>query len=299
MAEITRKRTGEFLRKLFEILIDAPDGMQARDALTALSGLVTLTDYEAGMFDSGGQRFEKIVRFATVDCVKAGWLVKHKGTWTITEAGIAAYRELKDPELFYRTALKFYRQWKQAQRGEVVSANSDVTEQETTVDKETSITFEQAEEQAWNEIEQHLSAMNPYDLQQLVADLLKAMSYHVSWISPPGKDGGIDILAYTDPLGARPPRIKVQVKRVEQRVTSEALRSFISVIGNEDVGLFVSTGGFTRDAETLARMQETRKITLIDMNRLTDLWIEFYGKLDEQARQRLPLTPIYFLTPAV
>src|SRR5450830_1656072 len=133
MAEITRKRTGEFLRKLFEILIDAPDGMQARDALTALSGLVTLTDYEAGMFDSGGQRFEKIVRFATVDCVKAGWLVKHKGTWTITEAGIAAYRELKDPELFYRTALKFYRQWKQAQRGEVVSANSDVPSKEITV----------------------------------------------------------------------------------------------------------------------------------------------------------------------
>ena len=44
-------------------------------------------------------------------------------------------------------------------------------------------------------------------------------------------------------------------------------------------------------------MQERRKITLIDLERLVDLWIEFYPKLDDLARDRLPLTPIYFLTP--
>jgi hypothetical protein len=38
--------------------------------------------------------------------------------------------------------------------------------------------------------------MNPYDLQQLVADLLKAMGYYPSWISPPGRDGGLDIIAH-------------------------------------------------------------------------------------------------------
>ncbi|WP_034299340.1 restriction endonuclease [Herbaspirillum sp. RV1423] len=298
MAEITRKRTGEFLRKLFEILMHAPDGLPAREALAALVAQVTLSSYEAGTYESGDRRFEKIVRFATVDCVKAGWMQKNKGIWTVTEEGMAAHRELKDPEQFQKAALKLYRKWKLAQKNDIELARDDGIEQEDVAEKETSITFEQAEEQAWSEIEQHLRAMNPYVLQQLVADLLKAMSYHVSWISPPGKDGGIDILAYTDPLGARPPRIKVQVKRTEQKVSTDSLRAFISLIGNEDVGLFVSTGGFTRDAETLARMQETRKITLIDMNRLTDLWIEFYGKLDEQARQRLPLTPIYFLTPS-
>jgi len=31
MAEVTRRRTGEFLRKLFEILMPHPDGMQARE----------------------------------------------------------------------------------------------------------------------------------------------------------------------------------------------------------------------------------------------------------------------------
>jgi hypothetical protein len=32
MAEITRRRTGEMLRKLFEVLLPVPEGMQARDA---------------------------------------------------------------------------------------------------------------------------------------------------------------------------------------------------------------------------------------------------------------------------
>jgi hypothetical protein len=39
------------------------------------------------------------------------------------------------------------------------------------------------------------------------------MGYHVSWIAPPGKDRGIDVLAWTDPVGTKPPRIKVQEKR--------------------------------------------------------------------------------------
>jgi hypothetical protein len=37
MAEITRKRTGELLRKLFEILIQHPEGLRAATALERLS----------------------------------------------------------------------------------------------------------------------------------------------------------------------------------------------------------------------------------------------------------------------
>ena len=46
--------------------------------------------------------------------------------------------------------------------------------------------------------------MQRYDFQDLVADLLRGMSYRVSWVAPPGKGGGIDIVAYTDPPGIRP-----------------------------------------------------------------------------------------------
>lgn len=257
-----------------------------------------MTPYEAGAYESGTRRFEQIVRFATVDCVKAGWFLKQKGVWSITEAGKEAYVKYPEPDAFYREAVRLYGQWKAVAR--VRGPVTDVTDfqsDENGAEKATSITFETAEEQASAEIEQYVSVMNPFEFQALVAALLKAMSYYISWISPPGKDGGVDIIAHTDPLGTRVPRVKVQVKRVAQKVDKDGLKSFIAIVNDDDVGLFVSTAGFTRDAEEFARSQERRKITLIDLDRLVDLWVQFYPKLDDSARSRLPLTPIYFLTP--
>jgi len=297
MAEITRRRTGELLRKLFEILIKNPEGLKAGIALEQLADAVTLTAYEAGNYESTGtRRFDKIVRFATVDCSKAGWLLKQKGVWTVTEAGLQAYKTITDAEAFYREAVRLYNVWKSSQTGEPASPVEIARDVEASSESAT-ITYEQAEEQAWSEIEKHLHNMNPYDFQRLVADLLKAMAYHVAWISPPGKDGGVDIIAFTDPLGTKLPRIKVQVKRVEQKIDINGLKSFLAIIGDHDVGLYVSIGGFTKDAEEFARSQERRQITLIDLDRLVDLWVEHLAKLDELARRRLPLTPIYFLAP--
>ncbi len=298
MAEITRRRTGELLRKLFEILSKEPEGLPARKALERLANSVTLTEYESGVYEGGGRRFEKIVRFATVDCVKAGWLQKNKGTWSITADGEKAYQDLPDPEAFYREGARLYRLWSASRKpaSEIVTGSASGGE-ETEVEKSVGITFEQAEEQAWSEIEQYLQEMNPYDFQDLVAELLRAMGYHVSWVAPPGKDSGVDILAHTDPLGTQPPRIKVQVKRVGQRVSAEILRAFMELIGEDDVGLYVSAGGFTKDAEEYARTHRSRRITLIDLDRLVELWIKSYENLEDRARQRLPLTPIYFLSP--
>lgn len=302
MAEITRRRTGEFLRELFNILMANPEGMRASDALQLLASRFTLTPYEADNYESGARRFEKIVRFATVDCVKAGWLVKDKGVWSITDTGQAAHAELPDPEAFYKRACKLYAEWKAAQpdaEGGTAAATSATSAPEDVGNnaKAVIVTFEVAEEQAWAEVSQYLRAMNPYDFQDLVADLLRAMSFHVTWVSPPGKDGGVDIQAWPDALGTRPPRIKVQVKRQQQAVSVDGLRSFMAVLGDDDVGLFVCTGGFTKDAETEARTQEKRRITLIGLKELFDLWDEHYDKLTDQARRRLPLRSIRFLAP--
>jgi restriction system protein len=301
MAEITRRRTGELLRELFKILASAPEGLQASVALAALADRVTLTPYESDSYASGGRRFDKIVRFATVDCVKAGWLVKEKGIWSITDEGRKAHTELIDPEAFYKRACKLYSEWRAAQPDVDHAVESTMADPNPlTADnsaKAVSITFEEAEEHAWAEISTYLRSMNPYDFQDLVADLLRAMGYHVSWVSPPGKDGGLDVLAWPDALGTRLPRIKVQVKRQQQAVSVDGLRSFMALLGDDDVGLFVCTGGFTKDAETEARTQEKRRVTLISLDKLFDLWVEHYGKLSDQARRRLPLRPIQFLSP--
>lgn len=64
MADVTRRRQGELLRLLFAVLAPHPDGMRASDALELLAQRVTLTPHEAGTYESGARRFEKIVRWS-------------------------------------------------------------------------------------------------------------------------------------------------------------------------------------------------------------------------------------------
>ncbi len=242
----------------------------------------------------GGRRFEKIVRFATVDTVKAGWLIKTKGQWTITEAGRRAHATFRDPEAFYKEAVRLYREWKSSRPDADVDV-PDVSDaaDDKSADRDATLTYEEADEQAWAEIERFLTNMKPYDFQNLVAALLKGMSYHIAWIAPPGRDGGVDILAFSDPLGTRPPRIKVQVKRQQNSVDVDGLRSFMAVLGEDDVGIFVNTGGFTKNAREEARTQANRRVTLVDLERLFELWTEHYKALDDDARRRMPLKPIH------
>ncbi len=291
MADVTKARTGELIRTLFGILIAHGEPMRASDALKALEQAVTLTPYEAGDYESGGRRFERIVRFGTVSAVKAGWLVKQKGHWSVTEDGRSAYESIKNPEAFQRQAVKLYWAWRKAQ-----PVQQDEAEAEAAVENSAVITLEYAEEMAWKEIEEFLAQMPAYDFQELVAALLRAMGYHVGWVAPPGKDGGTDILAYNDPIGSRPPRIKVQVKRNagSSRIDVTGLRSFMAVLGEGDVGLFVALSGFTRDAEFEAR-QSHRRITLLDTARFVELWTAHHDKLDDAARRRFPLRPVWFL----
>jgi restriction system protein len=297
MADTSRERTGEFVQKLFEILIANPDGLQARDAIEALGKKFTLTPYEEGEYASGGgRRFDKIVRFATVDCAKAGWLLKQSGTWSITESGKAAYKTFKNPGDLYKEAARLYRAWKLGQ-SEKAADTPDVALEEA-LDKNTSVTFEEAEDQARTEVQDYLSKINPYEFQDLIASLIKAMGYYVSWNAPPGKDGGVDIIAHPDALGTKPPRIKVQVKRNSDRIAADGVRAFLALINEDDVGLYVALGGFTKDAEDFARNQERRKVTLINLDRFHKLWIENYPRLSDAARKRFPLSPIWFLTPS-
>lgn len=292
MAEITIKRIGELVRKVFEILLGYPEGVPAKELLSKVQDALTLSDFEKSEYPNrpGVRRFEKIVRFATIAPVKAGWLVKNKGRWILTDDGKNAFKKYPDPEEFTKKARELYYEWRKTQP-DALPVDDEVDADEHSP----STTFEEAEEQARSEIEQYLRKMHPYDLQSLVAALLRAMGYHVSWVSPPGPDKGIDILAHTDPLGTKVPRIKVQVKRHAESISVEGLRSFMALLGDQDVGIFVSTGGFTSAAESEARTQEKRKITLLNIEKLFELWVQHYNKIEEADKHLLPLKAVYYL----
>lgn len=292
MPEITVQRNSQFLRVIFEILADRPDGVPAKEVLDAIPKRVALTEFEKGYYPTApnSPRYVKIVRFATIGAVKAGWMVKTKGRWYITEEGKAALHKHTKPDELYREAGRLYQIWKASRTDEV-----DLDEDGSTIPGKVSLTLEEIQEQAQQQIQDVLRGLNPYEFQDLVADLLKAMGYYIYWVAPPGKDAGMDIIAYKDPLGASGPRVKVQVKhRIDQSIPVEPLRAFMSVVGADEIGIFVSSGGFTNPAWEESRTQEKRKITLLDQDGLVELWIEYYSKLSEEARQRFPIVPVYF-----
>ena len=296
MANITPKRNGEFLKIVFSILADNPEGLPAKVVLAELAKSLELTEFEQGSYPSDTSqrpRFEKIVRFATIPTVKAGWLFKDKGVWTITDEGRKANESIGDPEELYRTAYDFYKKWASSQE---TLSETDGDELEEPSASTALIALEEAQEQAWQQIQDFLLEMDPYDFQNLISDLLSAMGYHVDWIAPPGPDKGIDIVAFNDPLGAKKPRIIVQVKhKTSQSVSSKDLREFLSVIGADRVGIYVSSSGFTRDAEEAARGQENKLVTLINLSKFFDLWVKNFDNLSPNAQKRFPLMPVYYL----
>ena len=291
MAEVTRKRLGELMRGVFAVLVDAPEPVPASQVikLTAERFPPTPFEQEGLPKHQNIRRFDNLIRFTTLPAVKAGWLVKAKDGWTLTDDGRSTYATFTDPEALRREAERLYRAWKEGQPEPEVEPEAP--------EAHAVAALEEAEEAAWADIRDFLGRMPPYDFQDLVAALLKAMGYHVLWTAPPGPDRGIDMIAYTDPLGTRSPRIKVQVKRQpDSKIDAHGLRAFIGTLGSADVGIYVSAGGFTSEAEREAR-SEQRQVTLIDLDRLVRLWIEFTDRLANIDRQRLPLKPIYFLAP--
>jgi len=292
VAEITRERTGELVRGVFAILMPHQEGLPAKEVLASLATQAPPTEFEASTYPGrpNVRRYEKIVRFSTIGPVKAGWLTKNRGLWALTEEGREAYRRLKDPKQFMLEAHRLYRQWADQQ-----PETEEEGEGAATDGADAATTLEEAEETAWSEIEAHLSKMNPYDFQNLVAGLLSGMGYHVAWVAPPGPDKGVDVIAHSDPLGMTGPRIKVQVKRTDDRMSVKEIRSFMAVLADGDVGLFVSKGGFTKDAEEEARHQEKRRLMLVDLRRFFELWIEHYAAIPELQRRLLPLRPVHFL----
>ena len=130
----------------------------------------------------------------------------------------------------------------------------------------------------------------------MVAALLEAMGYYISFIAPKGRDGGLDVVVYSDPLGAKEPRIKVQVKhRPESSIGANDIRALLGLLNKTgDVGLFVTSGNFSPDAVRFAR-DSHQHIDLIDIQKFVTLWQDFYSKMTDESKEMMPLRPIYFL----
>jgi restriction system protein len=148
------------------------------------------------------------------------------------------------------------------------------------------------QEQAIERIKDRLLALDWDDMQEMVASLLRALGYR-TLVSPAGPDRGKDIVASKDGFGFEPPRIVVEVKHRRGAMGAPEIRAFLGGRHAQDKGLYVSTGGFTREAyfEAERASTVTHLMTLDDLARaLTDN----YERLDERGRALLPLVRVYW-----
>jgi restriction system protein len=134
-----------------------------------------------------------------------------------------------------------------------------------------------------------------HGLANLVAAVLRAQGYKTK-VSPPGPDGGVDILAGSGTLGFDQPRLCVQVKSgsgAEGQKTFNELLGVMSKFASEQ-GLLVSWGGLTNPVK-LDAQKHFFSIRLWDQGDVVDAVLQNYEKLDDGIKADLPLKRIWVM----
>lgn len=126
-----------------------------------------------------------------------------------------------------------------------------------------------------------------YDLEEFVADLLRAMGYRTK-VSAHGGDSGIDITAYKDEL---PPRILVQVKSQDSDIKEATIQSLKGTMREGDYGLFVTLSNYTKNAQKY--LDNTSVIRGINGTELVDLILKYYQDLNDKYKKMIPLKMVY------
>ncbi len=261
---------------------------------------VPLDDWAKAVLEKTGYiRWESILQFYSIDLVKAGFITKNRknGTWYITEDGEKALSQGKE-KIFNLTQEK-YKQWRENTISAVENLITDTEvsdEQIEETSQNTASILEDAQNKAYESFKNFITKnFDPYSFQELCAALFRGMGYYTPFVAPKGKDGGIDIIAYKDPVGSTIPHIKIQVKyRQDTKANSQEVQQLKGTLAGNDIGVFISLAGFTPDAKTISRTSNLH-IELIDLNRFIELWQEFYCKMNDEDKALMQIMPVYFI----
>ncbi|SDT89121.1 restriction endonuclease [Halopseudomonas salegens] len=146
--------------------------------------------------------------------------------------------------------------------------------------------------QALERIKDLVSELDWDDMQQLVAGILRAMGYKTQ-VSPPGSDRGKDIVASPDGFGFEHPRIVVEVKHRKGQMGSQDIRGFLGGRHKDDRGLYVSTGGFSKDAQYEAD-RASIPLAMWTLDHVVRALIEHYDATDAETKRLVPLKRLYW-----
>lgn len=141
-------------------------------------------------------------------------------------------------------------------------------------------------------VEDRIMKLSPSEVPELIAGILRAMGYKTR-VSKPGPDRGVDVFASPDGLGLQEPRIFVEVKHRSTAMGAPDLRALLGGRKPGDRCIYVSTGGFTKDAHYEAD-RSSIPLSLVDLERLRELLVHHYEKADAETRTLVPLSRLYW-----
>jgi len=148
-------------------------------------------------------------------------------------------------------------------------------------------------ERAHEFIKDQIKALSDHELERLSAAILRSLGYRTR-VSPRGPDRGVDVFASPDGLGLETPRIKVEVKhRPKTPMGAQEIRSFLGGLREGDRGLYVSSGGFTKEARYEAE-RATVPLTLLGLDDVASLIASHYEEFDLEGRALVPLVRVYW-----
>lgn len=139
-----------------------------------------------------------------------------------------------------------------------------------------------------------MSEFKEHDLTWLVAEILEAHEF-VCQVSPPGPDGGVDILAGKGPLGMDAPIVVVEVKSQPGPVDTKVVRGLNSARqwNNADQALLVAWGGVNGPARQQIRTDS--KFRVWDGDTLMTELFHVYDELSPETKRRIPLQRAWVL----
>jgi restriction system protein len=177
-------------------------------------------------------------------------------------------------------------------QGGAATPTTSVPAVESVVEEQVDDLYKDIQSKGFEFIKDRVNVLDWDEMQELVAGLLRAMGYKTR-VSPSGSDRGKDIVASPDGLGFEDPRIVVEVKHRGAAMGSQEIRSFLGGRHETDKGLYVSTGGFTKDARYEAERGRI-PITLMDLDDLVKALLEHYEKMDVEMQRLIPLRKVYW-----
>lgn len=268
-------------------VLESHDGScRVSDLRSALASSVSFSEWELELVGDA-PRWNTFLSWYSTCYAAAGYLVKKRGVWFLTDEGKAALS--RPAEDVFVSAQDAYR----SLRGSSGDASCDQPSGDI-VPVSSESALEEITEKASDGIREVVATRSPYEFQDMVSALLRAMGFFTPFVAPKGRDGGIDVLAFGDPLGTSSPRVKVQVKHFPSSVVSvDVVRQLIGLLADGDSGLVVTSGSFTSEALRAAR-DSSRRVRLIDGDEFVSLWIQYYSKMPEEDKRWLRIVPVFF-----